>query len=118
VAQAAQPALVIVGGVNGCGKSTFAQRAAGTETLLYQAPINPDDLTLEAKKQAEARGFDLGRSGANLVALWRSRPSSWRSSASPRGSGSAGMGLKKQRFAHGGAEPTGTSFYLRGSSTM
>jgi predicted ABC-type ATPase len=81
VAQASQPALVIVGGVNGCGKSTFARKANGTATLLHQAAINPDDLTLIAAKEAEARGFDLGQSGANLVAVERAEKAIWRAIA-------------------------------------
>ncbi len=77
-------ALVIVGGVNGCGKSTFARQAAGTDTLLGQAPINPDDLTLAAQKEAVQRRFDLGRSGANLVAVERAEKAVWRAIAEGR----------------------------------
>jgi len=45
---------VIVGGVNGSGKSTFAQRAAGTDLLLGQVAINPDELSKQAKLEVPA----------------------------------------------------------------
>jgi predicted ABC-type ATPase len=73
--------LVIVGGVNGCGKSTFARMAAGSEFLLRQTPINPDDLTIAAATEATKRGFDLGKSGANLVAVERAEKAVWRAIA-------------------------------------
>jgi predicted ABC-type ATPase len=74
-------ALVIVGGVNGCGKSTFARTASGTDVLLHQAPINPDDLTQAAIKEAAERHFDLGSGGANLVAVERAEKAVWRAIA-------------------------------------
>jgi predicted ABC-type ATPase len=43
-----RPSIVIVAGVNGCGKSTFAATAAGRSALLGQTAINPDHLTTEA----------------------------------------------------------------------
>jgi predicted ABC-type ATPase len=76
-----RPCLVIVGGVNGCGKSTFARAAAGTPLLLDQTAINPDDLTVDAKKQAEKRGQKLGKDGANLVAVERAEKAVWQAIA-------------------------------------
>jgi predicted ABC-type ATPase len=70
-----------VGGINGSGKSTFAATAARSETLLEQVPINPDSLTLEAEREAQRKGFDLGQSGANLVAVERAEKAVWRAIA-------------------------------------
>jgi predicted ABC-type ATPase len=68
---------VIVGGINGSGKSTFAKQAAGTDLLLGQTAINPDDLSKEAK----ARLPSLNESGANLAGAERAEKSVWRSIA-------------------------------------
>lgn len=77
----ARSSLVIVGGINGSGKSTFARGAAGTPLLLGQTAINPDDLTLEAVQQAEKRDFDLGKNGANLLGVERAEKAVWRAIA-------------------------------------
>jgi predicted ABC-type ATPase len=39
------PVFVLVGGPNGCGKSTFARQAARTRLLLGTTAINPDEIT-------------------------------------------------------------------------
>lgn len=75
---------MIVGGVNGCGKSTFARTAAGTTTLLGQTAINPDDLTIGAAHEATKNGWDLGSSGANVVAVERAEKQVWRAIAEER----------------------------------
>lgn len=59
--------VVIVGGVNGSGKSTFARRAAETELLLGQTAINPDELSKEAQVELPA----LNDSGASLAGAER-----------------------------------------------
>src|SRR5580692_7950428 len=69
-----RPCFVIVGGINGSGKSTFAKRAAGTTLLLHQTAINPDDLTTEAK--ARYRTFD--QTAANLIGVERAEKGVWR----------------------------------------
>lgn len=72
-----QPSIVIVAGVNGCGKSTFAITAAGNSALLGQTAINPDKLT----QDANAEFPDLGAAGANLVGVERAEKAVWRSIA-------------------------------------
>lgn len=78
------PALVIVGGVNGSGKSTFAAKAAGTELLLLQTAINPDAMSQDAAAEAEKRGLDLGNHGANLVGVERAEKAAWQAVAEHR----------------------------------
>jgi ABC-type cobalamin/Fe3+-siderophores transport system ATPase subunit len=73
-----RPSLVIVGGANGSGKSTFAARANATSLLLGQIAINPDDLTQAAKKEASNRGYALSDAGANLVGVERAEKAVWR----------------------------------------
>lgn len=75
-ATGATPRLVIVGGINGCGKTTLA-RVAGNEVFLGQTAINPDDLTREV-----ARRFpELNGLGANLIGVERAEKSVWRAIA-------------------------------------
>lgn len=69
--------VVIVAGVNGCGKSTFAASAAGKSALLGQTAINPDELTQEATAQFP----ELGAAGANLVGVERAEKAVWRAIA-------------------------------------
>jgi predicted ABC-type ATPase len=68
---------VIVGGVNGSGKSTFAKQAAGTELLLGQIAINPDDLS----RQAGTEMPGLNDAGANLAGAERAEKAVWRAIA-------------------------------------
>ena len=79
-----RPALVIVGGVNGSGKSTFAAKAAGTELLLLQTAINPDAMSQDAAAEAKKRGLDLGNHGANLVGVERAEKAAWQAVAEHR----------------------------------
>jgi predicted ABC-type ATPase len=72
-----RPSIVIVAGVNGCGKSTFAATAAGRAALLGQTAINPDQLTQEASAQVP----ELGATGANLVGVERAEKAVWRAIA-------------------------------------
>lgn len=72
-----RPAIVIVAGVNGCGKSTFAATAAGKSALLGQTAINPDQLTQEATAQLP----ELTGVGANLVGVERAEKAVWRAIA-------------------------------------
>jgi predicted ABC-type ATPase len=75
-----RPSLVIVAGVNGCGKSTFASKAAGKELLLGQTAINPDLLT-----HAVATEFPkIGVTGANLVGVERAEKAVWKAIAEGR----------------------------------
>ena len=71
-----QPVLVIVGGINGCGKSTFAA-AADREIFLGQTAINPDDLT---RQIATARPALEGE-GANLIGVERAEKAAWKAIA-------------------------------------
>lgn len=73
----ARPCLVIVGGVNGSGKSTFAKEAATSDVLLGQTAINPDELG----KQASAQIPTLGESGAILAGVERAEKAVWRAIA-------------------------------------
>jgi predicted ABC-type ATPase len=72
-----RPSIVIVAGVNGCGKSTFAAKAAGGSALLGQTAINPDQLTQEASAQFP----ELGAVGANLLGVERAEKAVWRAIA-------------------------------------
>jgi predicted ABC-type ATPase len=54
-----RPSIVIVAGVNGCGKSTFALNAAGKEVLLGQTAINPDTLTLAVTEEFPRIGSSM-----------------------------------------------------------
>ena len=76
----ARPCVVIVGGVNGSGKSTFAKQAAGTDLLLGQIAINPDELS----KQARAEMPALSDSGADLAGAERAEKAVWRAIAEGR----------------------------------
>jgi predicted ABC-type ATPase len=76
----AQRSLVIVGGVNGSGKSTFAASAAGTAALLGQQAINPDDLTVASLAEQP----EISQVGANLVGVERAEKSVWRAIAENR----------------------------------
>jgi predicted ABC-type ATPase len=76
----ARPCIVIVGGVNGSGKSTFAKQAANTELLLGQTAINPDDLS----REAEADMPKLNIAGANLAGAERAEKAVWRAIAEGR----------------------------------
>ena len=78
------PAFVIVGGVNGSGKSTFAAKAAGTDLLLRQTAINPDTLSQQAEAEAKRRGLDLGNHGANIVGVERAEKAAWKAVAEHR----------------------------------
>lgn len=71
-----KPVLVIVGGINGCGKSTFAA-AADPEVFLGQSAINPDDLTREVAGKLPA----LTGEGANLIGVERAEKAAWRAIA-------------------------------------
>jgi predicted ABC-type ATPase len=75
-----RPCVVIVGGVNGSGKSTFARRAAETELLLGQTAINPDELSKEAQSELPA----LNDSGASLAGAERAEKAVWRAIAEGR----------------------------------
>lgn len=79
-AASGRPSLVLVGGVNGSGKSTFAAAAAGTSLLLGQTAINPDDLT----KSALGEWPSLKQRGANLVGVERAEKAVWRAIAEGR----------------------------------
>lgn len=72
--------IVIVAGVNGCGKSTFAVNAAGKEVLLGQTAINPDTLTLAVTEEFPR----IGPIGANLVGVERAEKAVWRAIAEGR----------------------------------
>jgi predicted ABC-type ATPase len=72
-----RPSLVIVAGVNGCGKSTFASNAAGKEVLLGQTAINPDVLT----QTATAEFPKIGAIGANLLGVERAEKAVWKAIA-------------------------------------
>jgi predicted ABC-type ATPase len=74
------PVLIIVGGPNGCGKSTFAKGATGTAVLLGEKPINPDNLTAEL----QARQRPLSRRAADLVGVERAEKAVWRAIAEGR----------------------------------
>ena len=78
------PAFVIVGGVNGSGKSTFAAKAAGTDLLLRQTAINPDTLSQQAEAEAKRRGLDLGNHDANIVGVERAETAAWKAVAEHR----------------------------------
>lgn len=75
-----RPCVVIVGGVNGSGKSTFARRAAESELLLGQTAINPDELS----KEAQAELPSLNDSGASLAGAERAEKAVWRAIAEGR----------------------------------
>jgi predicted ABC-type ATPase len=75
-----RPCIVIVGGVNGSGKSTFAKQAANSELLLGQTAINPDDLS----REAEAEMPKLNIAGANLAGAERAEKAVWRAIAEGR----------------------------------
>ena len=75
-----RPCLVIVGGVNGSGKTTFAERAAGTDLFLGQTAVNPDNFTSEAKGAHR----DLNQVGADLVGVERAEKAVWRAIAEGR----------------------------------
>lgn len=77
---AARPCVVIVGGVNGSGKSTFAKHAAGTELLLGQTAINPDGLSQQALREMSS----LNRAGADLAGAERAEKAVWRAIAEYR----------------------------------
>lgn len=70
------PLLVIVGGINGCGKTTLA-KVAGDEIFLGQTAINPDDLTRDVLKKSRALEGDA----ANLVGVERAEKAVWRAIA-------------------------------------
>jgi predicted ABC-type ATPase len=72
-----RPSIVIVAGVNGCGKSTFAATAAGKSALLGQTAINPDELTQAATVEFPV----LKGAGANLVGVERAEKAVWRAIA-------------------------------------
>jgi predicted ABC-type ATPase len=72
----AAPRLVIVGGINGCGKTTLA-RVAGDEVFLGQTAINPDDLTRDVVKRLPM----LDGLGANLIGVERAEKAVWRAIA-------------------------------------
>jgi predicted ABC-type ATPase len=72
----AAPRLVIVGGINGCGKTTLA-RVAGDEVFLGQTAINPDELTRDAVKRLPV----LDGLGANLIGVERAEKAVWRAIA-------------------------------------
>lgn len=75
-----RPCVVVVGGINGSGKSTFAEQAAGTDVLLGQTAINPDLLS----KKALAESPFLNKSSANLVGVERAEKAVWRAIAEGR----------------------------------
>jgi predicted ABC-type ATPase len=72
-----RPSIVIVAGVNGCGKSTFAATAAGEVALLGQTAINPDQLTQDALVEFP----NLGGMGANLIGVERAEKAVWKAIA-------------------------------------
>jgi predicted ABC-type ATPase len=69
--------IVIVAGVNGSGKSTFAASAAGQDALLGQTAINPDDLTIAALSELPS----LDPSGANVIGVERAEKAVWKAIA-------------------------------------
>ena len=75
-----RPCVVIIGGVNGSGKSTFAQRAAGTDLLLGQVAINPDELSKQAMQDMPA----LNDPGASLAGAEKAEKAVWRAIAEGR----------------------------------
>lgn len=77
---AVRPVLVIVGGINGSGKSTLARGASGTDLLLSQSTINPDDLSRQALVEFPA----LNEAGANLAGAERAEKAVWRAIAESR----------------------------------
>jgi predicted ABC-type ATPase len=72
-----RPGLAVIGGPNGCGKSTLARIADDRGLLFGAKPINPDELT----KQAAAEFDELGEVGANLVGVERAEKAVWRAIA-------------------------------------
>ena len=76
----AVPSFVLVAGVNGCGKSTFAKRAEGSDLLLGQSAINPDILS----QQALAQSPKLNSVGGNLAGAERAEKAVWRAVAEGR----------------------------------
>lgn len=72
-----RPGLVIIGGPNGCGKSTLSAFAARQELLFGALPVNPDDLTA----QVRASWKDIGATEANLIAIERAEKAIWRAIA-------------------------------------
>lgn len=74
---AASPGLAIIGGPNGCGKSTLARQLTGQPLLFDVAPINPDDLTTEVV----GKWPTLAGVAANLVGVERAEKGVWRALA-------------------------------------
>lgn len=72
----ASPRLVVVGGINGCGKSTLAS-VAGPDVFLGQTAINPDDLTREVVDSFP----ELDGQAANLIGVERAEKAVWRAIA-------------------------------------
>ena len=66
-----KPVLIVLGGINGCGKSTLA--AAKPDVLLGQETVNPDVLT----KDVTASFSALAGDGANLVGVERAEKIAW-----------------------------------------
>jgi predicted ABC-type ATPase len=64
-------------GPNGCGKSTFARKAAGTARLLGTTAIDPDDLTREALRDDPSHSL----SSANIIGVERAEKAVWRAIA-------------------------------------
>lgn len=74
---AGSPCLVIVGGINGSGKSTFASAPGSEELLLGQSALNPDSFTQVALGEFS----DLGQRAANLVGVERAEKALWKALA-------------------------------------
>lgn len=72
----AAPRLVIVGGINGCGKTTLA-KVAEDEVFLGQTAINPDDLTRDIGRRFPV----LDVLGANLIGVERAEKAVWQAIA-------------------------------------
>ncbi len=69
--------MSIIGGPNGCGKSTLARRLDGGDLLFGAKPINPDDLTRRAATELHA----LNGAGADLAGVERAEKAVWRAIA-------------------------------------
>jgi len=71
---------VIVGGINGSGKSTFAKEAAKSDVLLGQTAINPDELSKKALLEIPSLNYP----GASLAGAERAEKAVWRALAEGR----------------------------------
>ena len=71
------PGLAIIGGVNGCGKSTLSTVAARKQLLFGATAVNPDDLTQRVRHQRK----DFSLTAANLIGAEQAEKAVWRAIA-------------------------------------